>query len=389
MAFLESKITPELQAELMDSAKSPNERATVLYHVLSKERDRLSREGKDIRPVSQAIVDLIHTIGYHDPAVAKAFKSSSGMERLNAYRKILDERDRFAMELGFPDHFDQVLRDIGQPAGVTVPSGMPSSSGMTQALKELEQGVMAGSQVVKSQGSTASTRTIRQLSLVESPFRSCLGGSDCSSRTYLTRALDPNYHYFTITDETGTSSGHITVVLGDGTLHGKPVKMAFVDKVQNVPSADLPQMMEGVRRSLEEKGYKLAVPDNIGDQNGLSNEEITRSIVAESIQTDPNQPIIGFKPHNHSYSFPNKYSRAEQVLPSHAVAPLKLPEGVEIAPGELTLPWKTGDLDLNRLVQASVNLKHSPNLEDKLRYIPSMKAIQLAGLKVDPTSGGP
>gem|GEM_PF-1218270 len=381
MAFLDGKITPELRTELMDQAKSPRERATVLYRILRAERDQLVRDGKDIRPVSQAIVDLIHAIGYHDPVVAKAFKSSSGMERLNAYRKILDERDRFAMELGFPDHFDQVLRDIGQPAGVTVPNGVPSSSGTTEALKELEQGVMAGSQIVKS---SSSTRTIRHLSLVESPFRSCLGGSDCSSRTYLTRALDPNYHYFTITDETGASSGHITVVLGDGTLHGKPVKMAFVDKVQNVPNADLPQMMEGVRRSLEEKGYKLAVPDNVGDHNGLSNEGVTRSFVAKSIQTDPNQPIVGFKPHNHSYSFPNKYSRAEQVLPSHAVAPLKLSEGVEIERGDLTLPWKTGDLDLNRLVQASVNLKHSPNLEDRLRYIPSMKAIKLAGLKVDP-----
>jgi sulfatase modifying factor 1 len=153
--------------------------------------------------------------------------------------------------------------------------------------------------------------------------------------------------------------------------------MAFLD-------GDLPQMMEGVRRSLEEKGYKLAVPDDVGDHNGISNENIIRSFVTKSIQTDRNQPIVGFKPHNHSYSFPSKYSRAEESLPSHAVAPLQLPEGVELAPGELTIPWKTGDLDLNRLVQASVNLKNSPNLEDKLRYIPSMKAIELAGLKVDP-----
>jgi formylglycine-generating enzyme required for sulfatase activity len=380
-AFLDSKLSPKLRAELQDQARSPKERATALYKVLRAVREKLASQGKDIRPVSQAIVDLIHTIGYNDPVVAKAFKSSNGMERLNAYRRVLDERDRFAMELGFPDHFEQVLRDIGEPAGVNVPNGVPSATGTTETLKELEHSVMAGSQVVKS---SSSTRTIRHLSLVESPFRSCLGGSDCSSRTYLTRALDPNYHYFTITDETGASSGHITVVLGDGKLNGKSVKMAFIDKVQNVPNADLPQMVEGVRRSLEERGYKLTVPDDVGDHNGLSNEDITRSFVANSIKKDPDQPIMGFKPHHHSYSFPNKHSRAEQSLPSHAVAPLKLSEGVEITPGELTMPWKTGDLDLNRLVQASVNLKNSPNLEDQLRYLPSMKTIKLAGLKVDP-----
>jgi hypothetical protein len=75
---------------------------------------------------------LIHTIGYHDPVIAKAFKSSNGLERLNAYRKILEERDRFAMELGFNGHFEQVIKDVGQPVGVTVPNGVPSVNGTTE-----------------------------------------------------------------------------------------------------------------------------------------------------------------------------------------------------------------------------------------------------------------
>ncbi|MBS1985146.1 MAG: formylglycine-generating enzyme family protein [Bdellovibrionales bacterium] len=46
-------------------------------------------------------------------------------------------------------------------------------------------------------------------------------------------------------------------------------------------------------------------------------------------------------------------------------------------------PWKTGDLDLKKLVEASAKLKDSADVKDRLRYIPSMKAIVGAGLEPD------
>jgi formylglycine-generating enzyme required for sulfatase activity len=380
MTFLDVKLPQTLRQSLLDPTKSASNRAGELYRALAKERANLIAQRKDIKPISQAMVDVIHTIGYHDPVVIKAMKSSSGLERLNGYRKVLDERDRFAMELGFHDHFEQVLKEIAKPSGITLPTGVPVGNA-AQTLARLEVEVLKNSKIVES---SSSALTIRHLSLVESPFRSCLGGSDCSSRTYLTRALDPNYHYFTVTDEAGFSSGHITVVLGEGSLQGKPVKMAFVDKVQNVPNTELPQVMEGVRRSVEERGYKLAVPDDVGNHNGLSNEDITRSFVEKNIKKNLNEPILQFRPHPHSYQFPNTYSRAEAQLPSHAVSPLVLSKDIQMIPGEIAAPWKVGNLNLDELVQASIKLKNSSKLEDRLRYIPSMKAIQSAKLKVDP-----
>lgn len=377
-SFLDQKLPPELRKELLNEKIPVQQRAKNLFDLLNKERKSLKDQNKDARPISQAIVDLVHTIGFHDPVIATNLKSSSGMDRLNAFRKALDERDRFAMELGFEGHFEEMLGRYQ----VSVPTGVTNPSQTTEKLKTLEDGIMASSQLVIGSGST--TRTIRELSLVEAPFRSCLGGSDCSSRTYLTRALDPNYHYFTITDEQGFSSGHITVVLGEAmNPEGKKVKIAFIDKIQNVLNQDLPMMIEGVRRSAQEKGYTLSLPINVGGENGLSNEEITRIFVQKSIPTDQRTLFSNFTPHPHPFSFPNKFSRSEQKLPMRPVVPLETSNDTELSPGRLTEPWKTEKIDLDLLVQASVNLKNG-SLEDQLRYIPSMQVIKKAKLGNDP-----
>lgn len=390
--FLDAKISPQLRVELLDSTLSPADRAKSLYRVLSLERERMKqlemREENDIRAISQAMIDLVHTIGFHDPWINQALKSNNGVERINAYRKILEERDRLAQELGFAGKFDQLLSEIGLPVGVTAPHGVPIATGISEALKRLERGVLAGVQVNRSEERSLSVQNVRHLSLVESPYRSCIGGGECSSRSYLTKALDPNYHYFTLTDESGASSGHVTIVLGEGRIHGKLVKIGFIDKIQNVQNYDLPQMLEGIRRSLDEQGYLLAVPDDVGNHDGISNESVIRSFVAQKIKKDLDRPVLDFKPHSHSYSFPGELSRAEGALPSHLVAPLQLNDWIEITPGQINQPWKisrkSSELDLSRLVQSSVQLKNGSTVEERLRYISSMKMVQSAGLKKDP-----
>lgn len=400
MEFLDHKIPSAVRSKLLDQNRTMQERAAELYGILKTERDRMiasqselqgSHLGPEIRAISQAIVDLIHMMGFQDLMVSKGIKSNNGMERLSAYRQALEDRNRFARQLGFQQGFEQVMREIARPAGVTLPSGV--SLGLdevahSQFLKRLEQGVLTGVRVDRSDQGSVSTQTIRHLSLVESPFRSCVGGSDCSSRSYLTTALDPNYHYFTITDESGSSSGQMTLVLGEGDLRGNRVKVAFLDKVQNVPNSEIPLMLEAIRRSMEEKGYQIVVPDEVGNHDGISNEIIIRSFVEKKVKRDLEQPVINFKPHHHSYEFPTGLSRAAQGLPGHVFAPVDLSQGIEIIPGKMTLPWKmsgrTGGLDLDRLVQASVKLKESAKLEDRLRYISAMKMIIKAGLKLDP-----
>ncbi|MBS1986201.1 MAG: formylglycine-generating enzyme family protein, partial [Bdellovibrionales bacterium] len=380
--FLNSKITPEVRAQIISEKTPIEDRAEVLYHQLMKERAALVEANKDVRPISQAIADLVHTIGYHDPSIVKRLKGSDGLERLGAYQQLLSARDSFAMKLGYEGHFEQVLKDLG----VAIPTGVPSVHGTTDTLKEFEKSVVAGA-VTSSK--RHSERTIRHLSITESPYRSCLGGSDCSSRTYLTRALDPNYHYFTITDDTGASSGHMTVVLGESQLNGQSVKVGFIDKLQNVPNVDIPLLMEGVRQSLAEKGYKLVLPhdlvlpEEMGVHGGLSNEDITIAFVKNHVNVKSDETLTSFTPHAHKYDFPNKYSRSDKKLPVHEVLPLKTTNGVAIKPAEIVTPWKTGDLDLKKPVEASAKLKDSADVKDRLRYIPSMKAIIGAGLEPD------
>lgn len=385
LEFLNSKLPPELRKELQDSNRSARARATALYKILSTEREKMasadSAELKDLRPISQAIIDLIHTIGFDDSILVQGLKSSDGMERLNSYRKILDERDRFAIELGFEDHFKQVLQKFGSPADI---------QGTFETLYQLEHGVMSG-KLIESNATTRAWK-IRHLSLVESPFRSCLGGSDCSSRTYFTRALDPNYHYFTLTDESGVSSGHITVVLGEGRPqsqnNSEKIKVGFIDKIQNISHTLLPQMIEGIRQSLKEKGYRLVIPDDLGNHNGLSNEEITRNFVSKNIQKNKDQSIFDFKPHSHSYLFPNKFSRADDGLTSKEVIPLNLTSEIKILPGDLNLPWKIQPekegLNLHTIIMKSAELGNSVKLEDRLRYIPTIRSILSAGVDADP-----
>ena len=234
-------------------------------------------------------MDLIHSVGFFDPVIQSDLKSRDGLERLLAFRKILSERDRFAMELGFEQHYAQVLRDLEVP----FPSGFNGEGRLAEKLQALEDHLMDNAQVIED---VHSRKVIRHLSFTESPFRSCLGGSDCSSRSYFDKALDPNYHYFTLTDDGGNSSGHITVVLGRAESRGQEEKVAFVDKIQNVNNEDIAMMIEGVRRSVEEKGYSLVLPKGLGDHNGISNSGATRHFIQKNIAVDKTQLLENFLP---------------------------------------------------------------------------------------------
>ena len=369
-AYLEKHVLKEFKSDQMRI------RASELHEILIRERAAMKIAGKDTKPISQAIVDLVHTVGYHDPLIQKSLKSTDGMARLSAYRKILDERDRFAMDLGYKNHFKQVLEE----GGIPLPTGVASEKNLAQTIEKLEEQVASSAVAISG---TANVKTVRHLSLTESPFRSCLGGSDCSSNTYLTRALDPNYHYFTITDEAGMSSGHITVVLGEARDGAKMKKVAFIDKVQNVDHVDMPVMMEAVRRSVDEKGYTLSLPEGLGDHNGISNEATTRLFIQSHIKTDASERILGYQPHAHGYRFPNEYSRAEMKLALRPVLPLKAEQSLSIIPGKIRQPWKSKNINLSRMVESTVALKNG-SVNDQIRYISSMRTFERYGFKADP-----
>jgi hypothetical protein len=359
--FFDEKFPKDLRSQIQDKKTDIKERAKLLYDYLTS----LERTPE----VAQAIVDLTHTIGYWDAGTQKLFKSSDGLDRLNAFRKILEDRDSFSMELGFSDHFDEVLSKFS----IDKPTGVEFKDGLTSQIQKLEEEILKNA----TSSGEESKRVVRHLSIVESPFRSCLGGSDCSSRTYFDKALDPNFHYFTITDETGYSTGHITIVLGKA----QNQKIAFIDKVQNVDNVDLPIMMEAVRQSVLEDDYILALPVDLGNHNGISNEATTRSFIERGIKTD-SETLKGFSPHSHNYSFDNQYSRAYDKLAVRRVQELPSSGDLSVTAAQTDGPWKIKNIDLEKLARASYELKNG-DLEDKLRYIPSMKVVKQAGLRVD------
>ncbi len=357
------------------------ERAKALYEYLMEERQRLKAAGENTWPISQAIADLIHTIGFGNVIFTEALKSRDGLERLNAFRNILRERDTFAVELGHAGGFDQVLTDLG----ISSPSGLPVvGENLSRKLRRLEEQMVQNIQVANAKP----VRTVRHLSLVESPLRACIGGlDDCSTNYYPFKSLDPNYHYFTLTDEEGFSDGYITVVLGRAKSEalGASVKVAFVDKIQNISNADMPMMLEGVRRSVAEKGYTLGLPGDLGGyENGISNKAHIRSFIRANIPVSQTERLTRFRPHWNSYKFiSDGYSRAQQGLPLRPVVPLPPSPEWNLSPGEIIPAWKVASIDQHKLAQASAGLNHG-TLEDKLRYIFSTQAIQQAKLDADP-----
>ena len=127
-SFLDSVLPEKTREMLLDQSMGPREKVKKLYEALSKILGQRLVRKQEHGALAQAMVDLVHTTGFHDPAIVKAMKSSDGLERLGGYRRILEERDSMAMELGFEGHFSQVLRDldIQKPTGVDSEKGLPA-----------------------------------------------------------------------------------------------------------------------------------------------------------------------------------------------------------------------------------------------------------------------
>ncbi|OFZ11196.1 MAG: hypothetical protein A2Z20_10900 [Bdellovibrionales bacterium RBG_16_40_8] len=228
LRYLDRIISKENRDLLKDEKADYKLKIKALFGVLKRMSDHMERRGRDNKALRQAMIDLVATTGFNNQATQGLLKSKNALYKIEGLKKVLDERDAMAMELGFAGHFEEMLRVLK----IDSPSLSNKSIDDTQLLGSLERDVLAG----PFQTLPSEKIRVRSLSIQESPFRSCLGGSDCSSRTYFTKALDPNFNYFTMTDVENHSSGHVTVVLGTAKDQGgREYRVAFVDKLQNVP----------------------------------------------------------------------------------------------------------------------------------------------------------
>lgn len=342
------------------------DQAKWLHGFLVTRKGRMSAEGRDTGPVSRAIVDVVHTFGYHDPLVKEALRGPSARGRLIALRSILGEREAFAAMSGY-DGFSDVLGRHG----VDQPTGTHSRNWFEDTLLSLER------EFRPSPGRTgvpAPAKTIRHLSLAESPYRGCLGG-DCSTEHYPLLALDSRFHYFTLTGGDGMSSGQMTVVLGWAASGSRRVKAAFVDKVQGVDRADVPLMMEGVRRSVGEKGYTLVLPEDLGNWTGTSSWAGTRDFIRERIPTG--RSLGRFRPRDHGGSdFPHMgYSRAWRNLAVRPVLPPGPAFGRELVPGAMDAPWRRPTGFSVEELGSRVRSLDDGDDDDKIRHMSSMLPV--------------
>jgi ankyrin repeat protein len=343
----------------------------TLYAVFNQLLKQQTKNGRNTQFLRQAIVDLIATTGFNNKATQELLKSKNAIERIEGLYKILSERDSMAMELGFTGHFKSMLEILN----IEAPSFLGKTIDESKQIFEIEQEILNGHTKVLP----VQKIRVRSLSIQEAPFRSCLGGSDCSSRTYFKKALDPNFNYFTMTNSENQSTGQATVVLGSAKdKAGSIYKIAFVDKIQNIPNRLIKDFLQAISLSVSEKGYRLALPKDVGDHNGLSNMDSTRQYVeSEVIKKINSEPLVGFEPHPHQYYFENMYSRAYLKPLLVLFEPLSKSTDVEIHPGFDYQPkWANPETDARSLVQELLTLKNSNQDRDILKYIAGGETIK-------------
>ena len=358
---LDTLIDKNVRKSLKAPSKDNQEKTIFLYKALNTIREDMIANGKDTRAISQAMVDLIHTSGFGNTFYTSLLRSKNPKEQLEGVNKILDERNSIALALGFEDHFPELMRSLNMDH----PTGSTKRANLAKVLRNIEKDI----ENMPYTSTQTSVLRVRALSLQESPFRSCLGGSDCSSNSYFEKALDPNFLYFTITDANHNSSGHITVVLGTA----ENVKIAFVDKIQNVPNERILPMLQSIRLSLMEQGYRLGLPKDIGNvHTGLSNMGITMNYIQSEINPKLKTVFTGFKPHENKYSFDSGYSKAysePELLEFELVEDI----GVKIEPGEIKQPQNAPeDLNVESLYEEVLSLQHSEDEEDQIKFINSL-----------------
>ena len=165
--------------------------------------------------------------------------------------------------------------------------------------------------------------------------------------------------------------------------------MLFLDKIQNINERDISIMIEGVRRSIKEKGYYLAIPPfEIDDDVSISNDLYIRQFIKKHIALSDSDLFTKFKPYSHAYDFSNPsselYSRANHGLSVRPVLPMKLVKGLSITPGIPVQSWRTSNVNLKNLIKEESSDLKNGSVEDKIRYIHVMHIAKQANIYEDP-----
>lgn len=327
----------------------------ILYKTLEQIRERLKQSGKNIRPISQAMVHLIAGAGFLNQYYLDMLNSPK--DAIEGVKRILQDREALAGDLGFNSRgFLELKNFLGVPDSVQDISSKIENAILTNQVQTLR---------------------LRALSLQESPFRSCLGG-DCSTWMYFNLGLHSDFLFFTLTDEHNRSSGQITVVLGHAKDHTKNhVSTAFVDNIHNVPIEKIGPMLEGIRLSLSEYNYRLALSTLNEQVRKLSNEKVIRDYVNKEILPHLTSRLNQFKMHN-PHLFKEEFYRnygSIKMLEFEGL-PVQNDRHFTITPGSKYLPNSIhDDLSLESFRQVFVELARSKTEEHQVKFLDNIPAF--------------
>ena len=363
LSYLNDFIDKETRDFISNPSNHYRLRVITLYKTLELAREKLKQSGKNIRPISKAMVNLIAGAGFLNQDYLDMLNNSKGIKA--GVQMILKERENIAIELGFEgflefkkffevsDSFQDILLKINPPVH------LPYNHKENQLLTNQTQ-----------------TLRLRALSLQESPFRSCLSG-DCTTWMYFELGLHPSFLFFTLTDEYNRSSGQITVVLGDAKDHeGNKVKTAFVDNIHNVPLEKIIPMLEGIRLSLSEYGYRLALSKFNSEYKKLSNEKVIIHYVNNEVLPYLTSRLTKFSTHNFdSNVFKGKLYREYSSIKMMEFegSPTQNDNPFTITPGLKYLPNSIHeDLSVDFFNQDFLNLEASKTEEHQMRFLDNL-----------------
>ena len=372
------KAHPILLKTLESKDASYVQKTEALFKTLQYIYKWLDKNNRNTQTVRQAMVDLVYTMGFGNKSTLDLLKSENALDKVQGLNQLWSEMDGFAETLGYANHFEQLKQELG----IEFPTGSTKNENPLEVNQKLEEIVIQQ----KYTNRPSEKVRVRSLSLQESAFRSCLG-NDCSTRTYFDKALDPNYIYFTMTDANHHSDGHATLVLGTATnpKTGNQEKVAFLDKLQNIPTTKIEVFLAAVDESLQSEGYRLAIPTYLGrdipHHGGLSNMEIITDFVQSNIMNRLTEKRSEFTPHEHQYDFPNKYSRGDIRLEVKLFVAKVLDKTTSIQRGQKHQVYLAEEnLNKQQLAQSVLKLKDSENPEDIKKFISMSDGIIKLGL---------
>lgn len=376
---LDLLITPAMRAQLRGNELSVQNKSSLLFSALNSYREARLRAGQDVSLVSQALVDIIHSQAFVEEQITHLLKSYNGLEQIQGFEHVLSNRENVARYFGYSS-----FADLMNKLGVDSATGSYKNENFPEQLSRFREDVL----LTKDARPSMADLRMRSLSLQEAPFRGCLG-KDCSTREYFSKALDPNFNYFTLTNNQNHSDGQITIVLGTAKdAQNKSVKAAFVDKIQNVTVFQVDAFLEAIRQTVLERGYLLVIPAETITETGLSDSSNIIQHFYHHLLPEAGAALTGFEPHENNYSFKNAFSRSESRPNVFVVKPKDFTdEQITITAGEIpSTSLAPAQLTASQLINELIALRNSPREEDKIKFIDSKNVLlSLERQGVDPS----